>query len=89
MNDAILDNLVRTGAITRYSYNHVDCEGNTGLRSDHRNTEQLILHFPNGETLVIDTFCSGVREDTSLIFSNLRSFNGCPTQTSIEKSMTF
>ena len=37
--------------------------------SGMRNTERLVLVFPNDSILTIDTFCSGCAENTTLIIS--------------------
>ena len=63
-----LEELKQKGIITSFELLNLDDEGNVG-ESSHRNTEQLILTFPIGDTLTIDTFCSGSSEDTTLSFS--------------------
>jgi hypothetical protein len=83
MTEKILDDLVKENQITGYEYETIDEESRRcyGHRtkpwprqigaSDFRNTERLILKFPNGKKLKIDTFCSGCNENTSMIFSNV------------------
>ena len=68
MTDNALNTLVENGTIVSYEYLNLDEDGNIG-KSKFRNTEQVKLTFPNGKTLVIDTFCSGCNENTSLSFS--------------------
>ena len=64
-----LDNLVKMGHILSYEYVDVDEDGNVGLKGDFRNSERLILHFSNEQSLTIETFCSGSSEDTVLSIS--------------------
>lgn len=65
----LLENLVKTGVLKSYSLKTLDVDGNpiTNLGNDMRETDELELVFPSGETLVISTFCSGSAENTSLI----------------------
>lgn len=70
MTNETLQKLVDNKTIASYSFCNVDCYGNIGEESDFRNTEMLILIFPNGERLVISTFCSGSSENTSLHFES-------------------
>ena len=67
----VLDQLVAEGTIGSYSYRNVDENGTPDEVSKFRNTEQLIIHFINGKSLVIDTFCSGSAEDTTLSFGTI------------------
>lgn len=71
MNDKVLDVFVKTGILKDYKYRTLDMDGMvTTSNSGFRETEQVVLTFANGEVLVIDTFCSGSNENTSLIFSS-------------------
>lgn len=69
MTNQILNNLVASGEIKSYKYVCVDDLGNEGLKGKFRNTERLILTFPSGKTLCLDTFCSGSSENTVLEIS--------------------
>ena len=68
MDNHVLDKLVQMGILSHYTYDIVDENGNVGEHSEFRNTERLCLIFPSGQKLIIDTFCSGSAEDTSLEF---------------------
>ena len=68
-NETKLNELVTNGAIKSYVLINVDEDGNVGKTSNFRNTERLTLLFGNGESLTINTFCSGSAEDTVLIIS--------------------
>ena len=70
MTNTVLEELKQQGLIKDYSYNNVDETGSVGRSSTMRNTEQLVLVFPNDAMLWIDTACSGCLEDTTLTFSN-------------------
>ena len=59
-----LSELVASGAITSFLLQELDETGEVGYSPKGRNTERLILDFPNGERLVLGTFCSGVMENT-------------------------
>jgi len=65
MQNKALDQLVNDGDISSYLYQNIDENGIVGS-SKCRNTEQLVLTFPSGKTLKIDTFCSGCLENTIL-----------------------
>lgn len=63
-----LDELVTSGDLVSYKLENFNEEGQL---IDHqgegmRETQRLILEFPSGNTLVIDTFCSGSAENTYL-----------------------
>ena len=70
MNNELTGTLVKmrklkeSGAISNYKFENVDENGNVGKLSECRNTDRLTIEFPNGEKLVINTFCSGCLEDT-------------------------
>ena len=65
----ILDQLVLDNSISSYRLENIDENGKIG-KSKCRNTERLTLNFPNGNKLVLDTFCSGCLEDTCFFISN-------------------
>jgi hypothetical protein len=65
--DALLE-LCQQNQIKSYVLQNVNADGKLGEPSDSRNTERLTLVFPNDMKLVIDTFCSGSAEDTTLHF---------------------
>ena len=69
MNNTHLDNLVSKGSISSYEYENMDENGEIGKVGAYRNSQRLTFHFPNGESLTIDCFCSGSSEDTELIIS--------------------
>jgi hypothetical protein len=62
-----LDVLVETKQIISYEFYEVDADGNIGGRSESRNTERLILHFPNGAKVEIDSFCAGYSQNSVLM----------------------
>jgi hypothetical protein len=64
-----LESLIKNGTILSYEINNISYYGKLNEYSESRNTEQLIIHFPNGESLTIDTFCSGAAEDTLIFIS--------------------
>lgn len=66
MKNEKLERLVCLGIIDKYEYDNCDESGNIGKESEYRNTERLVLYFPNDEKLIIDTFCSGCLENTYL-----------------------
>lgn len=59
-----LDFLVTSGEISSYKYEEIldypDIES--------RKTEKVELTFPSGKKLIIETFCSGCLQNTSLFF---------------------
>jgi len=67
-----LDHLKKLGIIKSYKLVGLG-ENGEEAKSGFRNTEQLTIVFQGlnntDETLVIDTFCSGCREDTYLSIS--------------------
>lgn len=72
MEIPILDELVSNGLIFSYELVNVDENGNeTNLSNQKgfRNTQKLKIVFNNGPTLVVETFCSGSSENTTLHFS--------------------
>lgn len=71
MNNEVLDNLVASGDIVSYSYLLKDMDNLPITESEgSRETETLVITFPSGSQLTIDTFCSGSAENTCLIFNH-------------------
>lgn len=68
MKDEILESLLFHKTIQGYIYESLDEEGNPGS-SANRNTERLKIVFNDGRILIIDTFCSGSAQDTTMTFS--------------------
>lgn len=64
-----LDKLVAMNCIKSWKIENVDENGNVGAVSKFRNTQRLTLVFPNDKILVIDSFCSGCAENTTLFIS--------------------
>jgi len=63
MKDEILQDLVSNGDLLSYEYENIeDVPG-----SYFRETERLILVFPSGKNLILDTFCSGSGQNTCLM----------------------
>lgn len=58
-----LDRLKTENMIVSYKIENIDDGGDVG-KSNFRNSERMTLEFPNGSSLVINTFCSGSAEDT-------------------------
>lgn len=55
------------GHIKDWKLIDIDEDGNEGSKGPFRNTEKLVLTFPNNKTLVIGTFCSGSGENSCFI----------------------
>ena len=68
MINKVLDSLVESGEITSYKYEEILDYPD----SESRKTEKLELTFSTGKKLVIDTFCSGCLENTSLLFREIK-----------------
>lgn len=66
-----LEQLVSSGMLSSYSIKTLDAYGDEVEQpgNGERETDCLILEFPNGKVLTINTFCSGCAENTSLDFS--------------------
>lgn len=62
-----IQQLVDNGTLASYTYTKVDENGIPEQESKSRNTEALVLKFPNGEVLKLSTFCSGFSENTILV----------------------
>jgi hypothetical protein len=59
-----LDQLKASGTILNWQLVNVDDTGSPNRTSKFRNSERLIITFPNGETLTLGTFCSGSLENS-------------------------
>jgi hypothetical protein len=62
-----LDRMVAAGKLKSYSIHNVSEDGDRDKYSSFRNTELLVLEFPDGEKCEIGTFCSGSAENTCFI----------------------
>lgn len=67
MKDQYLDELVASGTLHSYYYCNIDENHNEGAVSEYRNADRLILRFPNGKSLKIDTICTGINENTKIV----------------------
>jgi hypothetical protein len=66
-----LDNLIKSGVLKSYVLKTLDEDGlPTAHANGMRNTEEVVLTFLTGEVLTIGTFCSGVAENTILLFED-------------------
>lgn len=65
MNNSILEELVNIGDLKSYNYETVEDD----FGSDFRETERVILVFPSGSKLVLETFCSGSGQNTCFMIS--------------------
>lgn len=60
-----LDELVNNGTLKDYTYEYLDEAGNVVKKEKGmRNSQRLILTFPNDEFIVLNTICSGALENT-------------------------
>lgn len=69
--DPALDLLVTQGAITKYEYWDADENGDRippggKSASGMCESQALVLTFPNGRTLALETWCSGSLENTGV-----------------------
>lgn len=64
MTNSELDKLVAANVITSYEVSTEEEEPGSGSRE----SERLILHFPNGMKLQVNSVCSGFLENTGLFF---------------------
>lgn len=62
----ILDGAVQAGDLKSYELFTVEEEPDSGMREHDR----LVLVFPSGNKLTIDTICSGIRENVSIYIDN-------------------
>ena len=67
MTNEVLDKLVSNGDILSYEYHEMDENGELCKKSEFRNSERLTILFSSGAKLILDTFCSGISEDTGII----------------------
>jgi hypothetical protein len=59
------DALLESGVISSFQVEDLDANGNVGPPTPQGcNREQLTITFPNGQRLVLSTWCSGVLENT-------------------------
>lgn len=61
-----LNDLKASGTISSWRIANLNSDGEEG-KSNYRNTQKLILEFPDGNSLELGTFCSGCLEDTVLV----------------------
>ena len=69
----ILNGLVQCGLLKSFKLETFDSDGKiiTGQNGNgSRESDRLTLTFPNGEELVINTFCSGSAENVSIYIDN-------------------
>lgn len=60
-----LDALVESGAIASFEVTDLNADGNVSPPTPQgRNSERLTITFPNGQRLVLSTWCSGALENT-------------------------
>lgn len=65
-----LDALIESGAISSFQVEDLNDEGNVCPPTPMgRNSERLTLTFPNGQRLVLSTWCSGALENTGFFVS--------------------
>ena len=64
---ALLDQLVAEGDLKSYQYSKEYEKAGVDMRT----TEKVVLVFPSGNELTLDTFCSGSAENTVLGFSGI------------------
>lgn len=72
----ILNGLVARGALKNFKLETIEEEPGSGMREHDR----LLLVLPSGEQIVIDTICSGVSENTSIIIDNASAPDSNPWQ---------
>ena len=65
MENKILDNLIGSGEIKDYELETVEDTPGSGSRE----TDKLTITLLSGKKLVIETFCSGCAENTSLFIN--------------------
>jgi hypothetical protein len=64
------DALVESGAISSFQVEDLNDGGRIGPPTPQgRNSEQLTITFPNGQRLVLSTWCSGALENTGFFVS--------------------
>ena len=72
MDNSILEKLLSNGDIVSYHRTLRDEDGvSIEQTKGSRETESLVLTFPSGIKLSIDTFCSGSLENTLLLISQV------------------
>jgi hypothetical protein len=65
MTNEVLDTLVKEGVIASYLLETVEDEPGSHMRE----ADKLTITFTSGHLLVLNTFCSGCNENTSIIVS--------------------
>lgn len=65
-NNKILNELIADKAIKDYRILKLDKNGEIG-ESDYRNTEMLVVEFPNGKKVEISAFVSGSLQNATLL----------------------
>ena len=68
MENEKLNELKQKGLVKDYHYVNVSEDLVEDEESAFRNTERLVLTFNDNTKFVIDTFCSGSFENTTLFF---------------------
>jgi hypothetical protein len=64
------DALIESGAIASFQVEDLNADGIPGPATPQgRNRERLTLTFPNGQRLVLSTWCSGTAENTGFFVS--------------------
>lgn len=65
-----LDALIESGAISSFRVEDLNADGIPGTPTPQGcNREQLTITFPNGQRLVLSTWCSGALENTGFFVS--------------------
>lgn len=68
----LLEKLILSGDISNYKIETLDEDGEiVSHPCGNRNTERLTIKFPSGNLLVVNTFCSGCSENTSMTFDGV------------------
>lgn len=80
IHNTVLDALVKSGTLKSYVLRTLDIDGKPIFQPSNRSreTEEIELTFPSGQSLIIKTFCSGSAQNTSLIFEGRENENKSP-----------
>jgi len=62
-----LNDLVKTGQIYGWKLQPIDCDGILGQESERESCEVLEIVFPNHQTLKLQTFCSGYKQNSGFV----------------------
>lgn len=65
----VLCELTMNGSIKGYEIVNVDENGVVGKESEFRNRERLKIILHDNKTIIVDAFCSGCSENTTLVIS--------------------